>query len=128
MAKYSIFLPYFDRGDDMGINKLMADGVILAALGKRLARHRIAQNYTQEVLATEAGISKRTLERLEAGQPSQLLTLIRVLRALNMMNLLEAAIPETMTRPVDLLKLGKDRQRASTKKEQQNKEWFWGDE
>ena len=112
----------------MSINNLMADGAILEDLGRRLARHRIAQNYTQEELATEAGISKRTLERLESGQSSQLLTLIRVLRALNMMNLLEAAIPEAKTRPIDLLKLGKDRQRASTKKKQRSKEWFWGDE
>lgn len=109
------------------MDKLMADGAILTVLGRRLARQRIAQNDTQEALATEAGISKRTLERLEAGQPSQLLTLIRVLRALNMLNLLETAIPEPEIRPVDLLKLGKGRQRASTK-QQQNKDWVWGDE
>jgi len=106
----------------------MADGAILEDLGRRLARHRIAQNYTQEELAIEAGISKRTLERLEAGQSSQLLTVIRVLRALNMVNLLDAAIPDVATRPVDLLRLGKDRQRASAKKEKPNKEWSWGDE
>jgi len=113
----------------MTIDKLMTDKAVLSDLGKRLARHRIAQNFTQEGLANEAGISKRTLERLEAGQPSQFLTFVRVLRALNMINLLEVAIPEAVTRPVDLLKIGRDRQRASSKRKERAEEpWQWGDE
>lgn len=112
----------------MAIEKLMADTEVLKDLGRRLAQHRLAQNQTQEDLATEAGISKRTLERLEAGQSSQLLTLIRVLRALNMMNLLDAAIPKVVAHPIDMLNLGKSRQRASTKTETQDQEWSWGDE
>jgi len=112
----------------MKIDDMTADGVVLETLGRRLARHRVAQNYTQEELASEAGISKRTLERLEAGQPSQLISLIRVLRVLGMMTLFEVAIPDATTRPVDLLKLGKGRQRASTKKSQQVSDWSWGDD
>lgn len=112
----------------MTIGNLIADRSILNDIGKRLAQHRIDQSYTQEELAAEAGIAKRTLERLEAGQPSQLLTLIRVLRALKMLNFLEAAIPEPMTRPVDLLKLGKKRQRASAKGSKPTEGWTWGDE
>ena len=113
----------------MTIDKLMTDKAVLSTLGKRLARHRIAQNFTQESLANEAGISKRTLERLEAGQSSQLLTVVRVLRALNMLNLLETAIPEAMPRPAELLKIGKERQRASSKRKESTEEpWQWGDE
>ena len=113
----------------MEIDELMADGAVLAEVGKRLAQYRIKQNRSQKELATEAGISKRTLERLEAGQPSQLLTFVRVLRALDMMNLLEAAIPEPGPRPTDLLKLGRDRQRASSKRKERVEEpWQWGDE
>jgi transcriptional regulator with XRE-family HTH domain len=113
----------------MPIDNFMTDKAVLSELGKRLAQHRIDQNITQENLAKEAGISKRTLERLEAGQPSQLMTFVRVLRALNMINLLEAAIPEAVTHPVDLLKIGKDRQRASSKRKESPEEpWQWGDE
>jgi len=114
----------------MTIDSLMADSAVLQELGHRLARRRIAQEFTQEDLANEAGISKRTLERLEAGQPSQFLTVVRVLRALNMLDLLESAIPESTTRPMETLKLkGKQRQRVSVKKQKQSvdDDWVWGD-
>ena len=115
----------------MTIDGLMTDKTVLKELGHRLARRRIAQELTQEDLANEAGISKRTLERLEAGQSSQLLTVVRVLRALNMLDLLEAAIPEATARPMDVLKLkGKKRQRVSSKRKKQpaDNDWVWGDE
>ncbi len=114
----------------MTIDGLMADKAVLEELGCRLARRRIVQELTQQDLANEAGISKRTLERLEAGQSSQLLTVIRVLRALNMLDLLEVAIPEATTRPMDLLKMkGKQRQRVSAKKNKQlaGDDWSWGE-
>ena len=113
----------------MTIDNLKTDKAILSELGKRLAQHRIDQNITQENLAKEAGISKRTLERLEAGESSQLLTFVRMLRALNMINLFEAALPEAVIHPVDLLKIGKDRQRASSRRKESSEEpWQWGDE
>ncbi|MFK5925765.1 MAG: helix-turn-helix domain-containing protein [Desulfuromusa sp.] len=115
----------------MIINGLMTDKAVLKELGHRLARRRIAQELTQEDLANEAGVAKRTLERLEAGQPSQLLTVVRVLRALNVLGLLEVAIPEVTTHPMDLLKMrGKERQRVSSKKKKPRADigWAWGDE
>ena len=115
----------------MDIDDLMTDKAVLEELGHRLARRRIARELTQEGLASEAGISKRTLERLEAGQPSQFLTVIRALRALNMLDLLDVAIPEATARPMDLLKMkGKERQRVMSKKKKQqaDDDWAWGDE
>ena len=115
----------------MSIDGLMTDRAILEELGRRLTRRRIAQVLTQEDLAKEAGISKRTLERLEAGHPSQLLSLVRVLRALNMLDLFEVAIPEEAARPMDALKLkGKVRQRVFSKKRKPHtdEDWTWGDE
>ena len=44
----------------------------LAELGLRLAQRRIQLGQTQDELATEAGVSKRTVERLEAGESTQL--------------------------------------------------------
>lgn len=43
------------------------DETILAELGRRLARTRLERNISQQGLATEAGVSKRTVERIEAG-------------------------------------------------------------
>ena len=112
----------------MQINAL-SDEAILAELGARLARRRVELELTQAVVAKQAGVSKRTVERLEAGATIQVLTLIRILRFLQLLEGLEALIPEAAPRPLELLKLrGKRRQRASRKKAQGSQEaWQWGD-
>ena len=51
----------------MKITKQATDEVILGELGGRLAKIRLDRNLTQAQLATQAGVSKRTVERLEAG-------------------------------------------------------------
>lgn len=58
--------------DDMNIDEMLSDEAVLAELGQRLARLRVERDYTQAMLAEQAGISKRTLERLEAGPSCQL--------------------------------------------------------
>ena len=45
----------------------MSDETLLKELGQRIARLRLERNLSQAQLAEQAGISKRTLERLEAG-------------------------------------------------------------
>ena len=85
---------------------------------------------TQAALAEQAGVSKRTVERVEAGATTQTSTLIRILRVLGLLDRLDGMLPETGPRPMDLLKLdGKERQRASgSKKEADDRGWRWGDE
>jgi len=48
------------------ITKQATDDSVLAELGGRLARIRLDRNLTQAQLAEQAGVSKRTIERLEA--------------------------------------------------------------
>lgn len=114
----------------MNIKHELTDKVILEELGQRLARHRIERGLTQAQLAKEAGISKRTLERMEAGATAQTVTLIRLLRALGLLEGLEQLIPPATPRPMELLKLkGKTRQRASSKSAEKTaqKAWSWDD-
>jgi transcriptional regulator with XRE-family HTH domain len=59
----------------------MTDDAILAEIGNRIARYRIDQQVTQADLAEQAGVSKRTVERVEAGASVQFSTVIRILRA-----------------------------------------------
>ncbi len=61
----------------MKIDKLMTDDAILVELGVRLAQHRIALDMPQAELAAQAGVSKRTVERAEAGATTQMPTVIR---------------------------------------------------
>lgn len=114
----------------MKITALLSDATILAELGERLAQRRLELALTQAELAEQAGVSKRTLERVEAGASTQLSTLIRVLRVLKLLDRLDGLVPASGPRPMDLLKLkGKERQRAPRGKKPSDAEpWHWGDE
>lgn len=115
----------------MGLESQMSDKAVLAEIGHRLGRRRVELGLTQADLAREAGVSKRTVERIEAGESTQMANLIRILRVLELFTSFDAAIPESGPRPMDLLKLrGKERRRASSKKRKEpgGVEWSWGDE
>lgn len=115
----------------MVVEALMSDEAILKEIGRRLARRRLELELTQAELAERAGVSKRTVERVEAGESTQTSTLIRIFRILGLLDNLDSLIPASGPRPLDLLKLrGKERQRASSKKgkEQAGATWSWGDE
>lgn len=87
----------------------------LRTLGARLAELRLARNLTQAEVAEEAGISKRTLERLEAGETAtRLTTFLRVCRVLGLQDRLARLLPEPVASPVAQLKLQRQtRKRAS---------------
>ncbi len=127
-------------GKTLAINKTLSDEAILVELGRRLSRHRIDAKLTQQALAEMSGISKSTLERIEAGAPSQLPNLIRVLRVLDMLPALDHAIPAPAPRPMALLRnQRKPPQRVrprqmpasasdQTDRSETGKSWVWGDE
>lgn len=97
----------------MKISPQATDDAVLAELGSRLERVRLDRNLTQEQLAGEAGVSRQTLGRIEAGGPAKLPALVRVLRALGMLDALDAAIPEPLPSPIDQLRhQGRQRRRA----------------
>lgn len=97
----------------MRINQELTDGAVLGELGKRLARLRLQRNLTQRQLAEEAGVDRKAVLRLEAGEPVQLITLVRVLRALGRLASLDALVASPQPSPMELLELhGRARQRA----------------
>lgn len=115
----------------MKITNLLTDTGVLDSLGGRISRQRLQRNLTQAELATAAGVSKRTIERLEAGESSQLSSFIRILRALDLLDRLDAVVPYPTPSPVEQLKLqGRQRQRASSVREPESprKAWTWKDE
>ena len=108
----------------------VSDSVILSEVGKRISQARLNTNITQKSLAKEAGISHRTLTRIEVGESVQFISIIRVLRALDMLDNLNLLVPKTPESPLQKLKLKKERQRASNQQEKLKKDstWTWGDE
>ncbi|MCL4722105.1 MAG: helix-turn-helix domain-containing protein [Gammaproteobacteria bacterium] len=91
-----------------------SDETVLAELGRRLARYRLDRNLSQAELARSAGVSKRTVERLESGASSQLGNFLRVCRALDLLPRLDALLPPPLPSPMEQLRLGgRQRRRAS---------------
>jgi len=85
----------------------------LETLGSRLAAVRLKRNLTQAALAREAGVSRRTVVRLERGEGTELKLLVRLLRALQLLEGFLAGIPPDEPSPMALLRAqGKKRQRA----------------
>ena len=72
------------------------------------------------------------MERLEAGQSTQLANFVRILRVLGLLEPVLQALPEPGVSPMDLLELqSRKRQRARSRKSpgrQQDESWRWGDE
>lgn len=113
----------------MKIERQLTPEAVLAELGRRLTRRRLDLGMAQAAAAEHAGIGKRTLERIEAGEDTQLSTAIRLLNVLELTEALDSLIPEPGPRPMDLLALrGKERRRASVKRGPKTSEkWHWGD-
>jgi transcriptional regulator with XRE-family HTH domain len=116
----------------MKIATTLTNEAILQELGERLAGARLERNLTQAALAEEAGVAKRTVERLESGQAAtQLSGFVRVCRALGLLERLDALVPEGTASPIAQLRLqGRKRQRATGRKaaSSEAKKWTWGDE
>ncbi len=115
----------------MKISGLLSDDAILAEIGERVAHRRLELQLTQADLADQAGVAKRTVERIEAGTSAQTLNVIRIFRVLDILPGLDQIIPEAGPGPIDLLKRkGKLRLRASKRhrSEQSGKPWTWGED
>jgi transcriptional regulator with XRE-family HTH domain len=116
----------------MKLSKHFTDDAILRELGSRLAAARLARNLTQAALAEEAGVSKRTVERLESGEVATRLSgLVRVCRALGLVDRLDALVPPVAPGPVEQLRLAGRRRRRATGRRQRvvrRRTWTWGDE
>jgi transcriptional regulator with XRE-family HTH domain len=102
---------------------------IEAALCKRLESIRLSRNITQVQLAKEAGVSPRTIGRLEKGQGVSVDTFVRVLIALGIQQNLEALLPDPTVRPVERIDIGGGERKRARPGPSSNKQsgWLWGD-
>jgi transcriptional regulator with XRE-family HTH domain len=113
----------------------LTDTAVLNELGDRLERYRIDAGLTQAQLAEEAGISKRTVERIEAGRSIDFVMLLRILRVLKRLDVLDQLVPASPQSPLMLLKgRGRERKRVKhsrrppddTAAPKSNPPWKWG--
>ena len=87
---------------------------VLREVGARMRALRLQQNRRVKDLAADAGVSPRTIDRLEAGQNIGTANLVRVMRGLGRLQAFETFVPAPVASPYDVERLrGKTRQRAS---------------
>ena len=103
---------------------------VLQVLGKRIRETRIAMDMTQGEAAKKAGVTAKTISRIENGEDLAVSTMLNVLRALGLVQNIDALIPEPTARPSILMENDKEKQRVRKKTSQNDssRQWKWGDE
>lgn len=95
----------------------MSDEALIQAIGSFVQHQRLNQNRSQDEVAKAAGISRSTLSLLERGEKVSLGSLLRVLRVLDQLHIMDAFKIDNEISPVEYAKLQRNkRQRARTKK------------
>lgn len=113
------------------MNKYISSKSALNELGSRLKAYRIYSSLTQEELAIQSGVSRRSIQNMENGEDVNLSTFIKVLNSLELVSNLDLLVPDPTKRPSYYLKINansKKRLRASKKKTQNiDHKIRWGD-
>lgn len=114
---------------DISFNKWpsMSDTALLETIGKFVQHHRLNQNKSQSEVADAAGISRSTLSLMERGEKTVLSNLLKVLRVLDLLHIMDVFSVSEEISPIEYAKLQKNkRQRASGKSsETQNDDLGW---
>lgn len=117
----------------MNIDNTLTDQAVLSELGARLLKVRLERNLTQAALAEQAGVSKRTVERIESGEvATQLSGFVRICRALGLLERFNVLIPETSISPLAQLKAQRPKRRRASAKQPAGdaakaSKWTWGE-
>lgn len=117
----------------MRFDDLETEGALLAELGLRIEAHRLGQGVTQSDLAERAGVGRATVQRVEGGDSVQLLSLVRILRALDLLGGLEDLVPAADDDPLaewdrQHRRRGRRRRARSATEKSAAPTWHWGEE
>lgn len=104
----------------------MSDTAIVSKIGEFIKQERLKSNKTQAQLADAAGINRSTLSQIENGEAITMLSLIQIMRALNILQLLEGFAIQQEVSPLELAKRDKQiRQRARNSDSDNAKKSDW---
>lgn len=122
-------LPVRIAGVELG--PALTDETILRRLGERVERRRLDRNLTQLVLSQRAGVARTVVQRFERGEAITTTGLVRILRALDLLDALDVAFPEPGPTPIEALRRGarrRQRARAAVGEPRTRRGWRWEDE
>ena len=106
----------------------MSDKALTETIGNFIKHHRLNQNRTQGELSATAGISRSTLSLLERGETVSLNTVIKVLRVLDLLYVMDTFAIKDEISPVEYAKLQKNKRKRARNKidnETSNSEPGW---
>ncbi len=106
--------------NDLSYIDKYSDIAILQHIGAFIRARRIAQNLTQDELAHKAAISRSTLSLIERGENVSLMTLLKILRILNALYVLEHFRVLPQPSPLLLAKEEEKRRSRASKKNSDN--------
>lgn len=104
----------------------MSDAALAQTIGTFIKHHRLAQNKTQEDIASAANISRSTLSLLEKGEAITVPTLLQVLRVLDLLHVMDTFKIQEQVSPIELAKQEQQkRQRARNSDNDNTKKSDW---
>ena len=96
------------------ITDYMTNDEIMQLLGERIKSRRLERNIPVDQLAEKSGLNRKTIMDLEAGKDVRLSSLIKLLRGLNKLAVLEAAFPDMLPGGASISSRGQPRIKASS--------------
>jgi transcriptional regulator with XRE-family HTH domain len=90
----------------------LSEETLLAEVGQRLRRLRLTADLTQDELAERSGLARKTIQNAETGKNCSLEKILRMLRAIDRIDLLQTFLRDPHLAPEPLHVKGKERQRA----------------
>lgn len=96
-------------------------------LGEKIKIYRIMKEMSQQDLADQTGVSKRSISRLEQGESVQLDNLLKILLALELGDNIELLVPDQTKRPSYYLDKTDSRPKRVRKRTEKS-DFKWGDE
>lgn len=94
------------------IADFLTDQENMIEIGARLRARRLERNLTTEMLAETTGLNRKTIMDLEAGRDVRLSTILKVFRAMQLLGVLNTALPDTLPGGQALSSRGQPRMRA----------------
>ena len=92
---------------------------VLIEIGARLRARRLDRNISVDAVAEAAGVNRKTILEIENGGDVRLSSLIKLLRHLNMLGVLDAVLPDTLPGSEAFSRRGQVRQRAGRARSKQ---------
>jgi transcriptional regulator with XRE-family HTH domain len=93
---------------------MLSDKALMETIGNFIQSHRVNQNKTQEQVAIDAGISRSTLSLLERGLSTRTDSLLRVLRVLDLLSIMDVFRIQEQISPLQYAKMKKRQKKQAS--------------